>query len=224
MNRAFEVQAAWRWYYLHLVTITTRVLCWCDAETAVQEAGAALFMRAAKGLGTPHGPHQYAQAMIDSFISRLGLWESTVQRHEWNEAFTPLVLREIDVVISLLEDVYVLCAASSMTPDFRAQVAAVITWYHPIEDRFTDGFTHQVDRSLIAALLARAEASLDDPDEPAGDWIRSAQVYADGERHRHLGWSQESKSQTGEAHGQQEAPVRDPGIPDPEGTDDQVAR
>lgn len=219
---AAEVQAAWRWYYLLLMVRARPVAGVAAARNAAAYACSALFGRAVLGRPTAYGPHQHADAMMWTDLTTNQQAAGHKDRGDWDRSSVRLLPLEAGRLCKALGQLYALGQASELGAVARLTIQDSVLVYDPLLGRWTDGFGHRQDEGLMEGTLHRIELSLDDPDTPAPDWERVAREYADGELHRHLGWTQGAEAQEVDEDGQQAAEVRDRCVPDQARANDQV--
>lgn len=220
--RVDEVRSAWRWYHMVLTNRARPFAPWDTARRAASYACGSLAVRAFLGRPTEHGPHEFAQVM---------LWQDLIHNHgineeryamSWYRSSLRLLSWEAELLCSELGLVYGLAKASEMSTLARLTLEDAVIGYDPVTPQWYDGFLHTSEQQLAKGILHRIELAMDDPDAPAADWDRLGREYADGELHRHLGWTQRPEAQEGDQDGQQAATVRSERLPDQARTDDQV--
>jgi hypothetical protein len=168
------------------------------------------------------GPFQFAEALLwhDLTVNQAAATDADFGR--WSSSSVRLLPVEAQRLCTALGQLYALNLASELGPVGRLTLEDSVGQYNPWLERWLDGFTHDAELQLARGTLHRIELAMDDPDCPAADWERLGREYADGELHRHLGWTQRSEAEEVEHGGQQAAEVSDRRLPDQARTDDQV--
>jgi hypothetical protein len=222
MTLVDEVRAVYRWYFALCYGHAARVTRPNTAARAAAYACSTLFGRAILGRPTQFGPHQYADAQMWFDLTHNAQMAKSEDLGRWMSCSVRLSGFEPELLCVSLGKLYTLGQAAELGPLARLTVQDAAVTYDPLRAAWLDGFTHVPELQLISGALHRIELAMDDPDAPAADWERLGREYADGELHRHLGWTQAEQAKEVETDGQQAAEVRDRRVPDQARADDQV--
>lgn len=217
-----EIRAAWRWLHLFLYVRSLSVATSGPAVRSASYACSSLFHRALLGRPTERGPYQFAEAMLWHDLTVNQAAASDADHGRWLSSSMQLFPLEAERLCMALGQLHALNMACELGPVGRLTLDDSVLYYNPWLDQWLDGFTHTSELQLVTGTLHRIELAMDDPEAPAADWERLGREYADGELHRHLGWSQWPEAQEGEADGQQAAEVRGERLSDEARPDDQV--
>lgn len=218
-----RVRAAYRWYWTYLYTLVGPAYGTHTGRACASYACSIVFYKAVLGRPTAYGPHQAALAAISDDLTRNHQVKADWPLAKINPSSQRLLPLEAELLCMSLGMLYTLAQAADITAVSRLSFQDSIREYNPLADEWMDGWTHGPEEQLIHGTLHRIELLMDDPDSPGADWVRVGREYADGELHRHLGAAQEAMAREAEGHGEQAAEIRDRGVPDQPGTDDQVA-